>query len=215
MSATLIRSVLAVMLAAGLSACQTNEPTGLGTLGTASDDFEIAAGRDPSPDSLNAVARLCLSQGRIEEAQAALHRILEQDPQFVPAYEELAQSYAASGMIESAVTVLNMGLQQAPDDPVLLNDLGMCQLLQHDYDTALQSFTLAAAGAPSDARCRANMAVALGLLGRVDEALALYMQVLPPADAHWNVGVLSAAISNATRAQAEFAASGKPIPIAE
>jgi Flp pilus assembly protein TadD len=207
---------LALFGAATLGACTSTESSGLGTLGTSGmDDFDAASGREPSANSLNAVARLCLAQGRTTEAQNVLHNILEKDPEFLPAYEELAQSYAAGGQIESAVAVLNLGLEKAPHDPILLNDLGMCQLLQKDYGTALQSFTQAAAGAPSDARCRANMAVALGLLGRVDEALSLYLQVMPPAEAHWNVGVLSAAISDATRAQREFADSGTPLPIAE
>jgi Flp pilus assembly protein TadD len=95
---------------------------------------------------------------------------------------------------------------------VLQNDLGMCRLLQHRYEDALQSFTAAAAGVPPDTRARANMAVALGMLGRFDESLAIYLQILPPADAHYNVAILSEARKDGERARLEYATADALAP---
>jgi hypothetical protein len=54
------------------------------------------------------------------------------------------------------------------------------------------------------------MATALGLLGRIDESLALFYQVLPPGDAHHNVAVLCRSIGNEERARVEFARAEDP-----
>jgi tetratricopeptide (TPR) repeat protein len=61
-------------------------------------------------------------------------------------------------------------------------------------------FMRAAEAAPENARYRANMATALGLLGRYEEALALFEQVVPPADAHRNLAVLCEARNDMSRA---------------
>ncbi len=177
--------------------------------------FDIAGERSPNMNSLHSMARLCLAQGRDREAENVLHNLLEQQPEFLPAYEELAQIYLRAGMLDSAVAILNLGITVNARDPVLYNDLGMCQLLQQDYLAALDSFTKAAGLSPTDARCRANMAVTLGLLGRTDESLSLYLQLLPPADAHWNVAVLCDARRDFNRAAREYARAGQPLPLTQ
>ena len=52
---------------------------------------------------------------------------------------------------------------------------------------------------------RGNVAMAVGMQGRYDEALTLYKQVLTPADAHYNLGVLCEARGDVTRAFDEYA----------
>jgi Flp pilus assembly protein TadD len=43
---------------------------------------------------------------------------------------------------------------------------------------------------PENAKYRANMAVALGLMGRYEESLSLFKQVLPKDQANHNLSVL-------------------------
>ena len=213
----LLRPALAAALLATLAGCVSTPSPGLGTLGRGNDDstFDAAGDRAPTVGSMHSMARLCISQGRDRDAENVLQNILEQQVDFLPAYEELAQIYLRADMVDSAVAELRAGLVIAPRDAVFLNDLGMCQLLQHDYVSALDNFTQAAGRCPTNARCRANMAVALGMLGRTDEALSLYLQVLPPADAHWNVAVLCDANRNAERALREYVRAGQPMPLTE
>jgi Flp pilus assembly protein TadD len=108
------------------------------------------------------------------------------------------QSYDAS-------LVLSIAERQNPSDPVIQNDLGMALLLAGDSAGALEHFQAAIALAPEDARGKANRAAALGLLGRYDEALEAYLEIVPPEDAHYNLAVLAEASGDAVRAQREYA----------
>ena len=92
--------------------------------------------------------------------------------------------------IDDALLTLSTALEVCPRDPVLLNNYGMCWLIRGRAADALEMFTEAAAVVPNNARYRANMAVALGLMGRYDEAASLYSQILPPEQVHHNVAVL-------------------------
>ena len=83
-------------------------------------------------------------------------------------------------------------------------------MLQQRYEASLEYFTRATAADPGDARSRANMATALGLLGRTDESLALFYQVMHPEDAHHNVAVLCRSIGDEERAELEFARASDP-----
>lgn len=216
---TTLRLASLAALAVALAGCVSTSTSmqGIGTFGQGGDagNFDAAGSRAPTIDSMHSMAKLCVSQGRDKEAEGVLHRVLEQQPDFLPAYEELAEIYLRAEMLDSAIAILNLGLTVSEKDAVLYNDLGMCQLLQKDYLAALDSFTAAAGLSPTDARCRANMAVTLGLLGRVDEALSLYLQVLPPADAHWNVAVLCDARKDFERATQEYARAGQPVPLTQ
>ena len=61
--------------------------------------------------------------------------------------------------------------------------------------------------APSALLPEPNMAVALGMMGRYPEALALYQQVLPAGEAHYNLGVLCDARHDTARATQEYRAA--------
>ncbi len=152
-----------------------------------------------------ALARLYKSQGRDAEAASVLARIIQDYPTFLPAYYELAEIQLRYQKTAEAMRVISAGLKVSPRDPILLNNLGMCLLLKQDFAAALVQFRKAAAVAPGDARYRANMAMALGMMGRYDESLALYSQILPPAEAHYNLAVLCEGRKDNQRASSEYA----------
>jgi len=157
----------------------------------APDDGALVDGRVvPSSKTLYSMSRVLASQQRDAECEAVLTRLIEEHPAFMPAYQDLAELYLRHDRVESAVEVLKAGRTASPQDAVILNNLGICYLLQARSEPALECFTAAAAGVPRDIRSRANMAVALGMLGRMDEALSIYEQILPLADAHHNLAVL-------------------------
>jgi Flp pilus assembly protein TadD len=156
-----------------------------------SDDFDRGQGRAPTAATLHAVARLLAAQDRGDECEGALERLIEQYPDFAPAYNDLAELHLRHGREAEAEAALEAGLERRPEDAVLLNNLGMCRLLRGDREAALASFTAASAAQPQDARSRANMALALGLLGRTEEAEALYLQVLGPEEARKNLATIA------------------------
>ena len=130
------------------------------------------------------------AQGRDREAERLLERIIEDFPKFLPAYSRLAELQMRARRFPDAAHTLSTGLKVSPGDPVLLNNLGMCRLLQKDYAAALDAFTRASQAAPDNLRYRSNRATALVLLGRREEALALYEQILPKEEAMENVQIL-------------------------
>ena len=175
-----------------------------GAADRADDEFQAGAGRPPTAKTLHALAAILATQGRDSESESLLRRTVREYPRFLPAYCDLAKLQVRQRRINDAVRTLTVGLAFWPKDGVLLNDLGMCHMLLTEYTEALALFTRASASAPQNARYRANMATALGMLGRYDEALALYEQVIPPAEAHYNVGVLCEARKDMRRAAEEF-----------
>lgn len=152
--------------------------------------FQEARNRPPSPRTLYAMADILATQGRDRECEVVLGRIVQQYPQFLPAYNRLAEVQMRQSRIRPAINTLSKGLRIHPSDPVLLNNLGICLLVREDYGEALEMFTKAAAVVPENARYRANMAATLGLMQRYEESLSLFRQVLPKDEAVHNVDVL-------------------------
>jgi Flp pilus assembly protein TadD len=155
-------------------------------------DAEFAAGtdREPTARTLYATAVLLRGQRRDAECEATLLSVIRQHPTFTPAYSQLAELRVLQRRIDEARSVLAAGLKAQPGDAVLLNNLGMCWVLETNYPQALNAFTKAAAKMPQNARYRCNMATALGMMGRFEEAFVLYRQALAPAQAEHNMGVL-------------------------
>ncbi len=153
--------------------------------------FEKSRDPPPTPKALYAMARILGKQGKDATCQLVLLRIIREHRNFIPAYNELAQLHVRQGALDNAVQTLLAGLHVVPNEPVLLNNLGMCWLLKKDYTGALENFTKAASLAPHNERYRSNLAVALAMAGRYEEALALFMQVLPLEDANHNMEVLA------------------------
>ena len=165
-------------------------PAGGWAQSSADSEFQTQADRPPTTRTLWAMADILAAQGKDSECEYVLKRIIQNDPKFLPAYNSLAELQMRQGQPNAATATLQDALRIGPDDPVLLNNLGMCRLVRRDYENALMVFDKAAAIAPENVKYRANMAVALGLMGREDESLALFKQVLPEDQAARNVEVL-------------------------
>jgi Flp pilus assembly protein TadD len=163
------------------------------------EQFAQAANRPPTPKTLLAYARVLAAQRKESECRFVLKKLIQDHPCCMSAYNELAELHLRHRRFEDASSVLNAGLRNAPRDPILLNNLGMTWMLRYDYTEALNLFTQAAGLAPGNARYRSNMAVALGMMGRDEEAVALYEQVLPKTDAQYNLAVLRRARQALTR----------------
>ncbi len=182
-----LRALLPLLVAC-LAGCVSTS-----TGGSDESDWTAAGDREPDPASLHAMARLYVAQGRDEQAEASLRQLVQREPGFLPAYEELARLYVRRDLLDGAIAALELGLERSANDPVLLNDLGLCHLLQHDLQRATAAFTRAAAVSANDTRPRANLALTLALLGRDEEALALWQQLLPPDEAAANLALVAAA----------------------
>jgi serine/threonine-protein kinase len=146
--------------------------------------------RPPTARTLYLMADILTAQGKDPQAEQLYRRIQSQYPEFRPAYTAYAALLMRQRRIPEATHTLEAGLDRFPADPVLLNNMGMCFLIRKDYSRALDYFTDAAAVVPENTRYRSNMATVLALMGRQDEALALYRQILPKSEAMENIRVL-------------------------
>jgi Flp pilus assembly protein TadD len=171
------------------------------------DELAVVDDRPPTLKTRYAMARLLVAQGRDDECETVLQQILTESPDFMPAYCYLAELQMRQQRMDDAVHTLSAGLQVDPHSAILLNNLGFCHVMKNDFAKALDFFTEAAAAMPQNARYRANMALALGMLGRYDESLALAKQILTPAEAHHNLSVICAARGDLLRAAKEQARS--------
>jgi Flp pilus assembly protein TadD len=153
-------------------------------------DFEGQSNRPPTVKVLWAMADILATQGKDPQCEFVLKRIIYEHPSFLPAYNSLAELKMRQGQTKEAVKTLREGLEIEPETPILLNNLGMCWMILKDNEMALEMFTKAAGLMPENPKYRANMAVALGLMGREEESMSLFSQVLPAELACQNLCVL-------------------------
>ena len=117
-------------------------------------------------------AAVLLVQGRGEAAEERLQRAVELDPGNWRAWNALGQARdrrQAWGMAEKAYVA---ALQQAPEEPAVLNNYGMSQLAAGNHVRAEQLFAQALERAPDLEIVETNLRLALALQGRYDAALA-------------------------------------------
>ena len=156
-------------------------------------DFEQGANQPPTVKTLYALADILSTQGKNAQAELVLKRIIQEHPEFLPAWNSLAELQMRQRHTDEAVNTLSAARKINPKDPVLLNNMGMCYMIRQDYNKALEMFTATTGIKPENARYRANMAVCLAFLGRDDEAMSLYRQILPENQAQHNLNIIRTA----------------------
>lgn len=102
--------------------------------------------------------------------------------------DQLGQRDQARVLFEKALVI-------APEEPSVLSNLGMSSLLANDLPGAERYLSRAAARPGADPRVRQNLALAVGLQGRFDEAERIASAVLSPEEAEANVGYLRQMLS--------------------
>ncbi len=114
-------------------------------------------------------------------------------------YDEARQYYASA-------------LKIAPEEPSVLSNLGLSYVLSKDLPKAEATLRRAYSRAGSDRRIRTNLAVVVGLQGRVAEAEGLVKADLPSAEASANVADLKRLLSRNEKENAR--AQVDKIPVA-
>ena len=125
-----------------------------------------------------------IAEGRAEEAEAELDRVLERSPLFLDGHRQLAQLRALRGRREQAFDSLERAISAKPRVAALWQALCDLQVLGEDY--ALLNRTVeraSAAGLPSEA-LRTYAFIAASELGETERADALLTAEIAPA---WRV----------------------------
>ena len=167
--------------------------------------FDGGALRTPEPATIVLTGRVLKSQGRVDEAEYVLRRVIADHPQFPPGYAELAELLLKDSRTNEAIILLQRGVTEVPTSAMLHNDLGMCFVVTEDFDAAADEFTRARELYRGDAAFTANLAMVRALQGRYDESVRLYSEVIPVSEAHGNVAVLAEARGDLQRAESDRA----------
>jgi Flp pilus assembly protein TadD len=152
--------------------------------------FDEVSKPEPTATTLYVIANILASQGKVIECEAVMKRIIQEYPEFFPVYNSLAELQLRQGRKKEAIHTMRSGLAFRPEDATLLNNIGMCQLICMEYESALEMFTKAAGVMPKNPKYRANMAATLSLMGHYEQSLALFSQVLSKEDADYNVNAI-------------------------
>jgi tetratricopeptide (TPR) repeat protein len=123
------------------------------------------------PESRVAFGNFQARRGRFADAKASFEAALALDPQFVPAYANLADLYRAQGSEGDAEKILREGLERAGDDATLHHALGLTLVRRQETDAALAELAKATRLAPGDARFAYVYAVALQSRGELAAAM--------------------------------------------
>lgn len=153
-------------------------------------EFDKETVPKPTAKMLYVIANIFASQGKYAECEAVMKRIIHEYPEFFPVYNSLAGLQLRQGRKIEAIKTMYAGLDIRPEDTILLNNIGMCWLLCMKNENALEMFTKAAGIMPENTKYRANMAVALSLMGHYEESSSLFRQILPQEDADYNVNAI-------------------------
>lgn len=113
----------------------------------------------------------------------------------------LGVAYEQASRFDEALAAHRQALALAPDNPVALGNLGMYYASRGDTAKAEATLRQAAARPDAPIAVRQNLALVVGLAGRIDEAERLARQDLPPEMVENNLAWLRSA-------RAPLAASG-------
>jgi tetratricopeptide (TPR) repeat protein len=113
----------------------------------------------------------------------------------------LARIYLSQGRDTEAAVMLTRLIRDYPTFLPAYYELAELQMRYQKHAEAMQVLSAGLKVSPRNPILLNN----LGMIGRYEESLALYSQVLPPAEAHYNLAVICEARKDAQRASSEFA----------
>ena len=188
LAACAARSLAIVIAAMSLAGCQSGQDKDKDK-----DWFEGGPMQLASPDTMQLTARVLAAKGKTEQAGYLIERMYQKYPDNLGTYSEGAEVLLIEGRITDAIQWIDRGLVRFPDNPILLNNRGLCHLLDANLAAADKDFHAAYAKDPSDADYVSNLALTRALSGDDAEARKLWERVVPQADVDANMKLAIAA----------------------
>jgi len=130
------------------------------------------------PESQINLGTLYADQAKPVEAEQAYRKALVLQPQFVPAYVNLAQLLSGLQRDDEANALYINGIEMVPDSATLYHALGLSQVRQQKMEAALNSLQRAAQLDEYNTRYQYVYAVALQSDGKLDAALNVLEMVI-------------------------------------
>jgi Flp pilus assembly protein TadD len=153
--------------------------------------LEQAAIKSPKHKPLLAeYGRALAESGRLQQALDVLSRSHTPDQ---PDWRILNAQGAINdqlGNFKEARRYYQTALKMAPEEPAVLSNLGLSYILSKDLKQAETTLRRASANPRAEKRVRQNLALALALQGKFDEAEKVAGGDLPPEEASANIAAL-------------------------
>ena len=155
----------------------------------------------------NVEAMLEVGRGHIARGQAfygiaTLERARDARPQDWRAWSLLGTAYEQVRRSQDAQAAWAQALTLSPDNPDVLTNMAMSAMTRGDTAAAEPLLRRAAAQPEASLKVRLNLAMALGLSGKMDEAETIMRRNLPPDAADRNLAWLRARATPAAADQA-------------
>lgn len=142
-------------------------------------------------DAYEEKAMIFLKQARFNEATALFSEINTKDEKRWKSINGFAVAQTLSGKNEVAGQLFNAALEASPDNPVILNNMGLSKAFAKDYPAAITALKKAAekfgADLPKKQKAEMNLALVYGISGNMLEAEKLMAKTLPRAEVYKNL----------------------------
>lgn len=157
------------------------------------DDDPVSLSNIPSEVGVDVYltsARVLENKGNSEGAERQYRSALEKYPTNRRALISYARLLHREGRLSESRAIYLRAAEAHANDPVVHNDLGLCQAKMGQVEEALASVFKAITLAPSEGRYRNNIATILANNGRLEEAYSQLEQAHGPVVANYNLGYL-------------------------
>jgi len=138
-------------------------------------------GLNLSPKSIRIrykMAGLFLTKGLVQDAEQGFLSIIQDQPDFGPAYEGLGKAYYAAGNLEKAEGSFHQALQINPQSWQAQNYLGIIRDRQKQYDQAIVHYRAAIALKPEAGLLYNNLGMSYFLKGDYEKAILALNEAL-------------------------------------
>lgn len=128
------------------------------------------------------------------KAIEAYEKVIELDPMFIEAYNNLGVLYQEMGLYDKALEVFQKAIQINPRYDKILNNLGTLLLLRERYEESKEAFQKALIINPNNIESHINLGILFKKQGQADQAIESYHRALAinplHGEAHYNMGLL-------------------------
>jgi tetratricopeptide (TPR) repeat protein len=118
---------------------------------------------------------LCAGQGAFEHGETILVRVLNQDPRYFPAMNNLAYCYALSGQAHLSPPLMDQYVAALPNEPNPQDSYGEIMRMLGDYPAALNHYEKALQINPNFNASQVGVASTYALMGDQKRARAQYL----------------------------------------
>lgn len=163
----------------------------LGRYDQAADAAQATLNLQPNNlDALLELGRAHIARGQAFYGVAPLEKARDLAPRDWRSYSLLGVAYEQVRRFDDARAAWNQALVLSPDNPDVLTNAATAALTRGDAPGAETLLRRAAAQPTASAKVRQNLALALGLQGKMGEAEQILRRELPPEQAEQNLNWL-------------------------